>query len=128
MKKLLVAMTMLAATLCAQQAPVTITYAGNADAAYQAVLNRLKVDGFDIESASKDAGIQTVVVVTGKYRQTGTYLKITFIADDVQTTARIAVYEEKRYKALKTEPWSDPKVNEERSQAQAFRLKQELGW
>jgi hypothetical protein len=127
MKKLIVGMTMLAASLCAQ-GPVTITYAGNADAAYQAVLNRLKVDGLDIESASKDAGIQTSVVVTGKYRQTGTYLKITFIADGGQTTARIAVYEEKRYKALKTEPWSDPKVNEERSQAQAFRLKQELGW
>jgi hypothetical protein len=84
--------------------------------------------GPELDSASVDAGIQTALVVTGKYRQTGTYSKISFIPIGDQTELRISVYEEKRYKALKIEPWSEPKLNEERSQALAFRLKQELGW
>jgi hypothetical protein len=119
---------MTAALLMAEQ-PAAITHAASLDAVYQAVLNQLKKDGAEIESASKDAGIKTAVQVTGKYRQTGSYLEVTFISDgDSETTVRVAAYEEKRYKALNTEPWSTPKVVAEKSEAEATKLKQELGW
>ncbi len=117
-----------AALLTAEQA-ASISHAASLDAVYQAVLNQLKKDGAEIESASKDAGIKTAVQVTGKYRQTGSYLDVTFISDgDSETTVRVAAYEEKRYKALNTEPWSTPKVVAEKSEAAAAKLKQELGW
>jgi hypothetical protein len=61
-------------------------------------------------------------------RQTGSYLQVTFIADSpTQTAVPVAVYQEKRYHALKTEPWSSPKINAEKSQAEADKLTQELG-
>ena len=61
-------------------------------------------------------------------KQTGTYMEITFIADrPSQTTVRVTAYEGKRYKRLKTEPWSTANVNEVQSQAEAAKLKQELG-
>ena len=127
-KNLIVSALVAAACLEAGQ-PASISHAANLDTVYQSVLNQLKKDGAEIESASKDAGIKTAVTVTGHYRQTGSYLEITFIADGPsQTTVRVTAYEEKRYKGLKTEPWSTPKVNEQESQAEAARLKQELGW
>lgn len=114
--------------LQAEQAAI-ISHAADLDSVYQAVLNQIKRDGAEIESASKDAGIKTAVTVTGHYKQTGSYLEITFISDGpAQTTVRVAAYEEKRYKGLKTEPWSTPKVNVEQSEAEAAKLKQELGW
>jgi hypothetical protein len=117
-----------AGCLQAEQA-ATISHAADLDTVYQAVLNQLKKDGAEIESASKDAGIKTGVTVTGHYKQTGSYMEITFIGDSPsQTAVRVTAYEEKRYKGLKTEPWSTPKVNEEQSQAEAAKLKQELGW
>lgn len=117
-----------AACLQAGQA-ASISHAAGIDTVYQAVLNQLKKDGAEIESASKDAGIKTVVTVHGHYRQTGSYLEVTFISDSPsQTTVRVAAYEEKRYKALTTEPWSTPKVNTRRSEAEAAKLKRELGW
>jgi sugar/nucleoside kinase (ribokinase family) len=125
--KLMIYFYAAASSLLAQK-QVSFTTAAGPDAVYQAVLNQLKIDGLELDSASVDAGIQTALVVTGKYRQTGTYSKISFIPVGGQTELRISVYEEKRYKALKIEPWSEPKLNEERSQAFAFRLKQELGW
>jgi hypothetical protein len=127
-KKIIICALILAAILGgAEQA--AISRAVDLESVYQAVLNQVKKDGFDVESASKDAGIKTAVAVTGRYRQTGTYLEITFISESgSQTAARIAVFEEKRYKGLKTEPWSTPKVNDEKSQIEAATLKQELGW
>ena len=102
---------------------------GRSGYVYQAVLNQVKKDGAEIESASKDAGIKTAVTVTGRYKQTGSYLEITFISDgSSQETVRVTAYEEKRYKGLKTEPWSTPKVNAEHSEGEAAKLKQELGW
>jgi len=54
---------------------------------------------------------------------------VTFISDgDSETTVRVAAYEEKRYKALNTAPWSTPKVVAEKSEAEAAKLKEELGW
>src|SRR3954468_3923447 len=82
------------------------SHSGDMDMVYQAVLNQIKKDGAEIESASKDAGIKTALTVTGHYKQTGSYLEVTFVSDGTsQTTVRVSAYEEKRYKGLKTEPW-----------------------
>ena len=119
---------LVAAVLQAGQG-ASISHGADLDSVYQAVLNQVKKDGAEIESASKDAGIKTAVTVTGHYKQTGSYLEITFISDSPsQTTVRVTAYEEKRYKGLKTEPWSTPKVNGEQSQSELAKLKQELGW
>jgi hypothetical protein len=129
MKKKFAICALALAAIVSGDEPATISHAADLESVYQSVLNQVKKDGFEIESASKDAGIKTTVAVTGRYKQTGTYLEVTFISDGgSQTTARIGVYEEKRYKGLKTEPWSTPKVNEENSRAEATKLKQELGW
>ena len=109
--------------------PASISHSADMDTVYQAVLNQIKKDGAEIESASKDAGIKTALTITGHYKQTGSYLEVTFISDGPsQTTVHVSAYEEKRYKGLKTEPWSTPKVNVEQSEAEAAKLKQELGW
>jgi hypothetical protein len=129
MKKTITVLALIAAVFLEAETPASFSHAGDLDSVYQAVLNQLKKDGAEIESASKDAGIKTAVTVTGHYRQTGSYLEVTFISDSpAQTTVRVAAYEEKRYKGLKTEPWSTPKVNDEKSQAESVKLKQELGW
>ena len=85
---------------------------------YEKTLNYLKKADYTIDSADKEAGqIVTAIVVTGGYRQTGTRVYVVFIKDsDSATTIRVAVTEQKRYKALQTEPWGDPKVNDKESQ------------
>lgn len=127
-RNVVISMLLATAVVYAEQG-ASISHAADLDTVYQDVLNQVKKDGADIESASKDAGIKTAVTVTGHYKQTGSYLEITFISDSPsQTTVRVTAYEEKRYKGLKTEPWSTPKVNSEQSKAEAAKLKQELGW
>jgi hypothetical protein len=129
MKKPIAVLALIAGAFLQAETLASFSHAGDLDSVYQAVLNQLKKDGAEIESASKDTDIKTAVTVTGHYRQTGSYLEVTFISDSpAQTTIRVAAYEEKRYKGLKTEPWSTPKVNDEKSQAEAAKLKQELGW
>lgn len=126
--KIVIGALVAAASLGAAE-PASLSHAGDLDTVYQAVLNQIKKDGAEIESASKDAGIKTALTITGHYKQTGSYLHITFISDSPSaTTVRVAAYEEKRYKGLKTEAWSTPKVNDEQSEAEAAKLKQELGW
>lgn len=126
--KIKISVLVTAASLGAAE-PASLSRAGDLGTVYQAVLNQIKKDGAEIESASKDAGIKTALTITGHYKQTGSYLEITFISDSPSaTTVRVAAYEEKRYKGLKTEPWSTPKVNAEQSEAEAAKLKQELGW
>lgn len=85
---------------------------------YEKALNYLKKADYTIDSADRDAGqIITTIVVTGGYRQTGTRIYVVFIKDsDSENTVRVAVTEQKRYKALQTEPWGDPKVNDKESQ------------
>ena len=125
----IVVSALVAAALLQAEQGASISHAADLDSVYQIVLNQVKKDGAEIESASKDAGIKTAVAVTGHYKQTGSYLEITFIPDSPsQTTVRVTAYEEKRYKGLKTEPWSTPKANAEQSEAEAAKLKQDLGW
>jgi hypothetical protein len=129
MTKQTMAFSLMATMLLQAAEPASFSHAGQPDDIYQAVLNQIKKDGTEIESASRDAGIKTGVTVTGHYKQTGSYLEVTFLSDSPsQTTVRVTAYEEKRYKGLKTEPWSTPKANPEQSQAEAAKLKQELSW
>jgi hypothetical protein len=110
------------------QESVTLSYAGVAEPAYKALLNRLKVDGLDIDSASPDAGIHTKAVITGKHKQNASYMKFTFIQDGDHTVVRIAVYEAHRLNVVCGAAWSDAEVSMDGSKAEAFTLKNELGW
>lgn len=104
---------------------VTVPY----DQAYETVLNFLKRRDHAIESASKETGqIFTSLVITGGYRQTGTRVQAVLIKDsDAASTIKVAVTTQKRFKALQTEPWSDPKIDPEQSRALAEELKAALG-
>lgn len=95
------------------------------DKAYDDALNYLKRQSYTIDSADKETGqIITAMDITGKHSQTGTRVQITCIKDnDAQTSIRVAVTEQKRKKLLQTEPWSDPKVNDEASSKTANDLK-----
>jgi hypothetical protein len=125
MKKTIAVLVLFRAALLPAETPASFSHDAGLDSVYGAVLNQLKKDGAEIESASKDAGIKTTVVVSGHYRQTGSYLTVTFVVDSPsQTTVRVAAFEERRYKALKTEPWSTPKVNAEQSAAAGISARQ----
>lgn len=105
-----------------------LTHKGDADSTYTVVLNETKREGLQIESASKDAGIKTGLIITGRYKQTGTHYEFTFISGPTETTVRVVAYEQRRYKALSTEPWSTPKVNDSLSRSKAEAMKAGLGW
>ena len=110
------------------QEAATLVHAASVEATYADVLNEMKKEGYSLESASKDAGIKTTIQVTGHYKQTGSHLEITFISDNGHTTVRVVQMEQHRYKALKTEPWGDTKINTAASQDAAEKLKAGLGW
>lgn len=105
----------------------SFTAKGDITSAYQSVLNEVKKEGFQVESASPDAGIRTALTVTGHYHQTGSYLQIQFVSGPNGTTVDVSVMEEKRYKALQTEPWGTPKVNGQRSVAEAETIQKGMG-
>lgn len=98
------------------------------DEAFQLIINYLKRSGETIENASKDAGeIATALSIKGGWHQTGTRTQISLIRDsETTTTVRVAVTEQKRFKALQTEPWGSPKVNTSKSAEYAERLQKEL--
>lgn len=110
--------------------PVTLSCSGDTEAAYQKLLTQLKADGSEIDLASKDAGIQTKVVRNGKkLKQSASYMKFTFIPEGDHTKVRIAVYETHRVNIpLVWQAWSDPVVSTDLSKAEAFTLKEKLGW
>lgn len=105
-----------------------LVHAAPLEATYADVLNEVKKEGYSLESASKDAGIKTAIQVTGHYKQTGSHLEINFISDNGHTTVRVAQMEQHRYRALKTEPWGDTKINTASSQDTAEKLKAGLSW
>jgi len=115
--------------LCfAQAGGASFTAKSDLQSTYKSVLNAIKSEGLAVEAASADAGIKTKQVVTGHYRQTGTHLEIQFIQQaGGSTEVMVTVYDEKRYKALQTEPWSTPKLNMDKSAAESLRLKAALG-
>jgi len=98
------------------------------DRCFEAVLNQLKRQGHDIETADREAGrIVTVMAISGSHYQTGARILVTFIKDSAtQNSLRVAVTSQKRKKLLTTEPWSDPKVDEEASTSVARQLEEAL--
>ena len=96
---------------------ITFQRAAPYDKTFEDVVNFLKKQGYEIDSADKDTGnIFTTMSITGKWRQTGTRVSVTLIKDsDAATSLRVAVTEQKRYKAAQTEPWGEPKVNNGKS-------------
>jgi hypothetical protein len=114
--------------LVAQDA-VEIVHGADMDSTFAAVLNQVKRQGLEIESASTATGIRTGLTVRGGYRQTGTHYELTFISDGPGKTAvRVAAYEQKRFKALAADPWSGPKLNPTLAQTEAQTLRAGLGW
>jgi hypothetical protein len=101
-----------------------LSYAGDADTAYTSVLNQLKRDGVEIESASKDAGIQTASVTTGRFKQANTYMRLTLLP--LEKKFRIAVYA--TWRMTPGSPWSAPKANEDKAAAMVLKLRDELHW
>ena len=104
---------------------VTFQQASALDKTYDNLLNYVKREGLTVDSASKETGqIVTSLEVAGKYHQVGTRVYLTVIKDsETQTSVRVAVSEQKRYKALQTEPWSSPKVNAEKSSELSEKIK-----
>jgi len=104
---------------------VTFQQASAIDKTYDDLLNFVKREGMTIDSATKETGqIVTNIEVAGKYHQIGTRVYLTVIKDsETQTSVRVAVSEQKRYKALQTEPWSSPKVNAEKSSELSEKIK-----
>lgn len=96
---------------------------------YETVLNFLKKQDYNIDSASKETGqIITEITVKGGWKQTGTRVQVTFIKDSESVTiVKVAVTEQKRYKALQVEPWGEAKVNSKKSEQLADEVKAELG-
>jgi len=101
-----------------------LSYSSDADIAYTAVLNQLKNDGFEIESASKDAGIQTAAVTAGRFKQTDTYMRLTLLLEGKKF--RVIVYS--AWRMTPASPWSSAKASEEKAAAAALKLKDELHW
>ena len=101
-----------------------LPYTTDADSAYTSVLNQLKKDGYEIESASKDAGIQTAAVTAGRFKQTNTYLRLTLLPEEKKF--RVAVYG--TWRMSPASPWSTAKAQEGKAAAAALKLKDELHW
>jgi hypothetical protein len=96
--------------------------------AYDTVLNFLKKQDYAFDSASKEMGqVVTAMTITGGWKQTGTRVQVTLIKDSVSvTTVKVAVTEQKRYKALQAEPWGEAKVNSKKSVQLADEVKSAL--
>ncbi len=96
---------------------------------FEAVVTALKTSDNEVSDANKDAGlIATAIAVTGGWRQTGTRTVVSVIRDtDGSSIVKVVVTEQKRFKALQTEPWSDPKANPVKTSTAAAALKQALG-
>jgi hypothetical protein len=107
-----------------------VTFQRNAeyDKTFEDLVNFLKKQGYEIDAADKHAGnIFTTMAITGKWKQTGTRVTVTLIKDsNTATSVRVAVTEQKRYKAAQTEPWGEPKVNSQKSSEIANLIKSGL--
>lgn len=126
---LVLMLAVIAGVVAYGQTALVIQRGESLDATYKSVLNEVKKEGFDIESSSAEAGIKTELVISGHYHQIGSRVDIQFVKnEETKTSIKVSVLEQTRYEALKTEPWSDPKLNADQSAALASRLKEGLGW
>jgi hypothetical protein len=101
-----------------------LSYTSDPDTAYTSVLNQLKKEGFEIESASKDAGIKTAPVTVGRFKQTNTYIRLTLLPEEKKF--RVVVYG--AWRMTPGSPWSPVKANEDKAAATVLKLKDELHW
>ena len=92
---------------------------------YQATLDYLKRAGYAIDSEDKGVGqIMTTIDISGDRTQTGKRLQISITKNsDTQTAVRVAVTTQKRKKASRPAPWSDPEVDNDESTKAADALK-----
>lgn len=98
------------------------------ESVYGEVLNFLKRQNYTIASSSRETGqITTGIEITGGWKQKGRTVFISLLDEgDGRTTLRAAVSIQKRYKALQTEPWSEPKSSPPESLELARRLQASL--
>lgn len=98
------------------------------DKTFDDVVTFLKKRGYAIDSASRDAGtVSTSMSVKGHWHQTGTRVNVPLIRDSKNVTeVQVAVTQQKRFKALQTEPWGSPKANKAKSSALAGKMKAAL--
>jgi hypothetical protein len=101
-----------------------LSYTSDPDTAYTSVLNQLKKDGFEIESASKDAGIKTAPVTVGRFKQTNTYIRLTLLPEE----KKFRVVVNGAWRMTPGSPWSPVKANEDKAAATVLKLKDELHW
>ncbi len=106
----------------------TFQLTGSYDTVFDALVNYLKRSGLTLDSASRDAGqIATAMEITGGWKQTGKRTVISILKDSAnQTSVRVAITVQKRYKGLQTEPWGDTKVDDKASAAYAAKLQPDL--
>ena len=115
-------------TVHAVSGGTTIQIPGPYDKVFDGLVTYLKKTGYAIDSASRDSGeMATSLEITGGWRETGRRTVISVIKDTADSTSlRVAITEQKRYKGLATEPWSDPKVDDKASKAAAQKIQAEL--
>ena len=89
----------------------------------------LKKADANIALADKDTGvIATEIVITGGWKQTGTRTVVSLIRDTpTQTIVKVCVTTQKRYKAIQTEPWSDPVLDKAQTGPAAAAIKTAVG-
>ena len=99
------------------------------DKVFAAIVTALQKADYEIADANKDGGfISTALVVTGGWRQTGTRVVVTVIRDsDTASIVKVVVTEQKRYKAIQTEPWSEPTAHAAKTKELAALLRTTLG-
>jgi len=112
----------------AVQGGTTINVAGSFDKVFDALVPYLQKEGYSIDAADREAGlVATSMQITGGWRQTGTRIVISVIKDTPTSTAlRVACTVQKRYKGIQMEPWSDPKVDDKASAAEAQKIQSEF--
>ena len=99
------------------------------DEVFVAVVTVLKKADANIALADKDTGvIATEIVITGGWKQTGTRTVVSLIRDTpTQTIVKVCVTTQKRYKAIQTEPWSDPVLDKAQTGPAAAAIKTVVG-
>ncbi len=106
-----------------------INVGGEYNATFDAVVKLLQKADESVVLADQDAGmIATEIEITGKGKQTGTRTIVTFIKEaEKETTVKVAVTVQTRYKVLQVEPWSDPKLDPDLTAAAVVKFKNALG-
>lgn len=89
------------------------------DDVYDSALTYLKKTGYVLDTASKETGqITTAIAIKGGWKQQGRRVILTVIKEGENASSlRAVVTLQKRYKAIQVEPWSDPVLDEESSEA-----------